>query len=95
MQLVQTSRVSGSAFDQAMQAYLNRLFKDAAGGKGPVPTIAVDGVEVVKTVTLVTDPDTLMPYQETESERKTTRISVNGQKQSGEEMSETVTRYTY
>lgn len=95
VQLVQTSRVSGSAFDQAMQAYLNRLFKEAAGGKGAVPTIAVDGVEVVKTVTLVTDPDTLMPYQETESERKTTRISVNGQKQSGEETSETVTRYTH
>ena len=95
VQLVQTSRVSGPAFDQAMQAYVNRLFQDAAGGKGAVPTIAVDGVEVVKTVTLVTDPETLMPYEETESERKTTRISVNGQKQSGEETSETVTRYVY
>lgn len=94
VKLVQTSRVAGAAFDQAMQDYLNRMFKEAAGDQAP-PTIAVDGVEIVKTVTLVTDPQTLMPYEENESETKTTRISVNGQKQTGKEAGETVTRYRY
>lgn len=95
VRLVQTSRVSGAAFDQAMQQYLNRVIKDAAGDKAKPPTIAVDGVEVLKTVTLVTDPETLLPYEENESEIKTTRISVDGQKQTGKDVSETVTRYSY
>lgn len=94
VRLVQTSRVSGAAFDQAMQQYLNRVIKDAAGEAKP-PTIAVDGVEVVKTLTLVTDPETMLPYEENESEIKTTRISVDGQKQTGKDVSETVTRYSY
>ncbi len=95
VRLVQTSQVSGAAFDQAMQQYLNRVIKDAAGDKSKPPMIAVDGVEVVKTITLVTDPETLLPHEETESEIKTTRISVDGRKQTGKDVSETVTRYSY
>lgn len=93
VKLVQTSKVAGAAFDQAMRAYVNQLMKDAAGDKAP--EIGVDGVEIVTTVTLVADPQTMLPYESKESEVKTTRISVNGQKQAAKEVSETVTRYTY
>ena len=93
VKLVQTSTVSGADVNRAMQAYLAHVFKEMAGDEAP--EVAVDGFEVVKTVTLITDPDTLLPYEENESEVKTTRLRVNGEKQSGKEVSETVARYTY
>ena len=94
VKLVQTSRVASADFDQAMQQYLERVFREAAGDQA-APSVAVDGVEVVKTVTLVTDPATLMPYEENASEVKTLRITVNGQAQRSKEVDETVTRYAY
>lgn len=93
VKLVQTSTLSGADVNQAMQAYLAQVFKEMAGDDAPA--VAVDGFEVVKTVTLVTDPDTLLPYEESESEVKTTRLRVNGEKQTGKDVSETVSRYTY
>lgn len=93
VKLVQTSTVAGPEVDRAMQAYLVRVFKQMAGDKAP--EVAVDAFEVVKTLTLVTDPETLTPYESTESEAKHTRLRISGEKQNGEEVSETVTRYTY
>lgn len=95
VRLVLTTRISGAAFDQAMQQYLNKMVRETLGDKQDLPDIAVDGAEIVKTVTLVTDPATLLPYEENESEIKTTRVNVGGRKQTGKDVTETVTRYTY
>lgn len=86
VRLVQTSRVADPSFTEAT----NRLVGQTVGGG-----VAVDSVEVVKTVVLVTDPKTMLPYDVHTTEAKNIVVSAGGKSQTSKEVQESRTVYTY
>ncbi len=93
--LEQVSRVSDPAFSQAMHAFVSKTVKDMAGDRAGEVNIAVDRAEFVKTVTVLTRPESLVPYETTTS--KVTTVVVSDQGQTGTTLdTETArTRYAY
>jgi hypothetical protein len=58
--------------------------------------LSVDKAEVLKTVEVIADPDTLLPYRSVVKETKSFVVSVRGVgSQSSEESRETTTVYSY
>lgn len=87
VRLVQISRVSDASFARATSAFVRK----AVGAD-----VSVDKAEVVKTVEVVADPKTLLPYRSSVKETKTFLISARGESpRESVETSETVTTYTY
>jgi len=85
--LVQTSRVSDPAFVQAMSAFVRK----AVGAEG-----SVDKAEVLKTVEVIADPKTLLPYRTVVKETKTFAVSAKGEApRTSVEIEESVTTYSY
>lgn len=93
--LEQTSRVTDPSFGKAMHAYVSKTVKDMAGDKANEVNITVDRAEFAKTVTLVTDPDTLLPYETNTSKITTVVISDHGQTETTRDVEESRTRYAY
>jgi hypothetical protein len=87
VRLVQTSRVSDPRFSRATAAFVSRTVG---------ADIAVDSAEVVKSVEVIADPDTLLPYRSVVKETKTFTLSAKGTgPRTTEETSERVTSYSY
>lgn len=95
VRLVHTTRVSDPSFTQAMHQFVVKTVQDMAGADGKDIKLSIDSAEVVKTLTLVVDPETMMPYEENESSVTTTVISESGRSQTAQDINETSTRYTY
>jgi hypothetical protein len=87
VRLVQISRVSDPRFTRATSAFVRKT----VGGE-----VSVDKAEVVKSVEVIADPQTLLPYRTVVTETKTFTVSAKGAApRSSEETSETVTTYSY
>jgi hypothetical protein len=87
VRLVQTSRVSDASFTRATSAFVRRTV-----GAG----VSVDRAEVVKTVEVLADPSTLLPYRSAVTETKRFVISAKGEAtRTTEETQESVTTYSY
>ncbi|OZA30079.1 MAG: hypothetical protein B7X93_04565 [Hydrogenophilales bacterium 17-61-9] len=95
VRLVHTTRVSGPGFTQAMHQFVVKTVQDMAGVDGKDIKLSIDSAEVVKTLTLIVDPETMMPYEENKSSVTTTVISESGHSQTAQDINETSTRYTY
>ncbi|HUF80294.1 MAG TPA: hypothetical protein VMN03_04095, partial [Burkholderiales bacterium] len=80
------SRVSDPAFVQAMSAFVRK----AVGAEG-----SVDKAEVLKTVEVIADPKTLLPYRTVVKETKTFAVSAKGEApRTSVEIEESVTTYS-
>jgi hypothetical protein len=87
VRLVQTSRVSDPAFVKAMSAFVR---------KAVAAEVSVDKAEVLKTVEVIADPKTLLPYRTVVKETKTFVVSAKGEaSKTSEETEESVTKYSY
>lgn len=95
VQLVQTTRVSDPSYTQAMHQFVVKTVQDVAGANAKDVTLTVDNVEVVKTLTLVVDPETMMPYEDNDSSVTTIAISEGGRREIAKDIDESSTRYTY
>lgn len=95
VRLIQTTRVSDPSYTQAMHQFVVKTVQDMAGANAKGINLSIDNAEVVKTLTLVVDPETMMPYEENESSITTTVISEGGRSQTAQDINESSTRYTY
>lgn len=95
VRLVQISRVSDPGFNQAMNRFVNKTLKDLAGEKADKAGVAVDSTEIVKTVTLVADPRTMLPHEVITSDVTTTVVREKGRAETARDVNESVTRYMY
>ena len=95
VRLVHTTRVSDPSFTQAMHQFVVKTVQDMAGADGKNIKLSIDSAEVVKTLTLVVDPETMMPYEENESSVTTTVISESGRSETVQDINESSTRYAY
>ena len=87
VRLIQSSRVSDPSFTRASSAYVRKILGQE---------LSVDKAEVLKTVEVIADPDTLLPYRSVVKETKSFVVSVRGVgSQSSEESRETTTVYSY
>ena len=87
VRLVQVSRVSDPSFALATGKFVSKT----VGGE-----ISVDRAEVVKTVEVLADPDTLLPYRSVVKETKTFVISAKGEApRTSVETREATTLYSY
>jgi hypothetical protein len=87
VRLVQTSRVSDPSFTRASSVFVRK----AVGAE-----VSVDSAEVLKSVEVIADPDTLLPYRSVVKETKTFTVSAKGSApKTTEETSERVTIYSY
>lgn len=93
--LEQVSRVTDPAFGKAMHAFVNKTIKDVAGDKAGEMNSTIERAEFVKTVTLVVDPETLLPYVSNTNKITTVVVSNRGRTETTQEMEESSTRYTY
>jgi hypothetical protein len=88
VRLVQTSRVTGPDFVKAMSAFVRKTLA--------AEEISVDKAEVVKTVEVIADPKTLLPYRTVVKESKSFVVSAKGESpRTSEETEESVTTYSY
>lgn len=95
VRLVQISRVSDPGFNHAMNQFVNKTMKDFAGENADKVNVSVDSTEVLKTITMVAEPGTLLPHEVTTSDLTTTVFSENGRAETSKDVNESVTRYTY
>lgn len=86
VRLVQTTRVAGPEYTQAMSDYVRKT----TGGD-----IRVTEMEVLSTVELVADPETLLPYTASKKETKRVTVSGGGRSSSSEDVKETSSSYRY
>jgi hypothetical protein len=87
VRLAQTSRVSDPSFTRATGV----LVRNAVGAE-----VSVDSAEVLKSVEVIADPETLLPYRSVVKETKSFTISAKGSApKTSEETSERVTTYSY
>ena len=87
VRLVQVSRVSDPSFAKATGVFVRKTVG---------ADVSVDKAEVVKTVEVVADPKTLLPYRTVVKETKTFVILAKGQApRTSEETSESTTLYSY
>ena len=87
VRLLQTSRVSDPSFRKAT----NALVRKTVGTE-----VSVDKAEVVKTVEVIADPKTLLPYRSVVKETKTFVLSAKGAPPTtSEEVQESITSYSY
>lgn len=88
VRLVQISRVSDPGFVAAMSAFVQKTVGTTV--------VAVERAEVVKTVELIADPKTLLPYRSVVKETKSFVVSAKGTApKASEETQETITTYSY
>ena len=95
VRLVQTTRVSDPSYTQAMHAFVLKTVQDMAGASAKDINLTIDNAEIVKTVTLIVNPETMMPYEEKESSITTTVISEGGRSETVKDIDESSTRYAY
>ena len=95
VKLEQKSQVSDSSFTKAMHDFVNHTIKRMAGDKAAEANLSVDRAHVVKTVTLVTDPETLLPHELQTSKITTVVITEKGRTESTEDVEHSTTRYVY
>lgn len=95
VQLIQTTRVSDPGYTQATHQFVIKTVQDVAGANANDIKLTIDNVEVVKTLTLVVDPETMMPYAENDSSVTTIKISEGGRSEIAKDIDESSTRYTY
>ena len=93
--LEQVSKVADPAFSKAMHAFVSKTVKSFAGDKASEVNVAVERAEFVKTVALVTDPKTLLPYAINTSKVTTVVINDQGRTETTQDMEESSTRYAY
>jgi hypothetical protein len=87
VRLVQVSRVSDPSFNRAMSAFVRKT----VGGD-----VSIDKAEVVKSVEVIADPKTLLPYRSVVKERKSFVVSAKDEApRTSEETKESVTVYSY
>jgi hypothetical protein len=87
VRLVQTSRVSDPRFTRAMSAFVRRT----VGAE-----VSIDRAEVLKSVEVIADPRTLLPYRTVVKETKSFVVSARGEApRASEETRESVATYTY
>jgi hypothetical protein len=86
VRLLQTTRVAGPEYTQAMSDYVRKT----AGGD-----VRVTEMEVLATVELVADPETLLPYTTSKKETKRVTVSAGGRSSSSEDVKETSASYRY
>jgi hypothetical protein len=86
VRLEQTSRVADPSFTNAT----NQFVRKTVGGD-----IVVDNVDVVKTVVVITDPKTMLPYDVHVTETKNVVVSADGKSQTSKEDQESRTVYAY
>jgi len=87
VRLLQTSRVSDPSFTRASNAYVRKMLGN---------DVSVDKAEVVKTVEVIADPDTLLPYRSVVKETKSFVVSARGAgSHASEETRESTTVYSY
>jgi hypothetical protein len=86
VRLEQTSRVADPSFTNATNQFVR---KTVGGG------IVVDNVDVVKTVVVITDPKTMLPYDVHVTETKNVVVSADGKAQTSKEVQESRTVYAY
>jgi hypothetical protein len=88
VRLLQTSRVSDPAFRKAMSAFVRKTLG--------TEDVSVDKAEVVKTVEVIADPETLLPYRTVVKETKSFVVSAQGSPpKASEETHESITTYSY
>jgi hypothetical protein len=88
VRLLQTSRVSDPSFGRATSA----LLKKTLGTND----VAIESAEVIKSVEVIADPKTLLPYRSVMKETKRFVVAVKGEAPvASEELTETVTTYSY
>jgi hypothetical protein len=88
VRLLQTSRVSDPSFVKAMSAFVRKTLGTA--------DVSVDKAEVVKTVEVIADPETLLPYRTVVRETKSFVVSAKGApSNASEETHESITTYSY
>ena len=95
VRLMQTARIANPAYTKAMHRFVFDTLKGMAGRNAGELDISIDGAEVVKTITLVAEPETMLPYELAESEIKTFVISEKGRTQTATETVKEVTNYVY
>jgi hypothetical protein len=87
VRLLQTSRVSDPSFHKAMSAFVRKTVG---------ADVSVDKAEVVKSVEVIADPKTLLPYRTVVRETKSFVVSAKGAApRTSEETEESVTTYSY
>jgi len=87
VRLVQVSRVSDPSLARATGAFVRKTVG---------ADVSVDKAEVLKTVEVIADPKTLLPYRSAIKEVKTFTVSAKGEaSRTSEETSETTTIYSY
>jgi len=95
VRLVHTTRVSDPSYTRAMHQFVVKSVQDMVGADAKGINLTIDSAEVVKTLTLIVDPETMMPYEENESSVTTTVISESGRSETAQDIKESNTRYTY
>lgn len=86
VRLIQTSRVSGPEFTKATGEFVRNTV-----GKG----VSVSDMEIVKTVEMVTDPKTMLPYRTNEKEVRRVTVNADGKANTSEDIKESSTTYVY
>lgn len=86
VRMVQTSRVSDPGFTQATDRFVR---KTVGGG------VTVNSVDVLKTIELITDPETMLPRNVHIIETKTIVVAASGKSETTKEIKETSSVYNY
>lgn len=86
VRLVQTSRVSGPGYTQAMNNYVRKTVG---------PEVTVSQMEVITTVDLLVDPETLLPYASAKKEIKRVTVKAEGKTTTSEDVKESTSSYRY
>lgn len=95
VRLIHTTRVSDPSFTKAMHQFVVKTLQEMAGSGGKDIKISIDNAEVVKTLTLVLDSKTMLPFEQSESSVTTTVISESGRKETAQDIKESSIRYIY
>lgn len=95
VRLIHTTRVSDPGFTQAMHQFVVKTVQDMGGAGGKDIKLSIDNVEVVKTLTLVVDPKTMLPYEQSKSSVTTTVISKGGRRETARDIKESSSGYAY
>lgn len=89
------SQVSDPSFSKAMHEFVSRTVKNMMSAEPDEVDIAIDQARFVKTVILITDPGTLLPYELKISKITTILITEKGRSETTEDIDESTTRYVY
>lgn len=86
VRLVQTSRVFGPGYTQAMNDYVRKTVG---------PAVTIRQMEVLTTVELLADPKTLLPYASSKKEIKRVTVQAEGKTSTSEDVKESASSYRY